>query len=127
MDNLGTILTVALAILALATAAGFGLQRGRIANLQGRLEDSDKELERQDRRREAAEGELEAYKVTSGAKVTQLETDLAALARVVTGEAHWIAIGEKMDDHHNGAVDHWKDERSLLEEIRDRLPEKSAG
>jgi hypothetical protein len=111
MDDLGKLLTIGLAILAIATAAGFGLQRGRISALREQLKDSDDELVRKDRRLTAAEGE-----------VKQLKTDLAALARVVTGEAHWIAIGEKLDLHHGEAEVHWKRDEQLLEEIRDRLP-----
>jgi hypothetical protein len=129
MDDLQKLLTIALAVLAIATAAGFGLQRGRIGQqekrietLQGQLADSDAELERQDRRRERAEKELEAYKANANAEVGQLKTDLAALARVVTGEAHWIAIGEKLDIHHDQAEAHWIRAEQIAEEIRDRLP-----
>lgn len=126
MDDFGKLLTLALALLALATAAGFGLQRGRISSLRDQLSDSDKEIERIDRRREAAESELEAHKVRSDAKIAQLETDLAALSRVVTGEAHWVAIGHKLDEHHEQAETHWARDEQLLEEIRDRLPARSA-
>lgn len=113
MDDLGKILTVALAILAIATAAGFGLQRGRISALQGRLKDSDEELARKERRLTEAEAE-----------VLTLKTDLAALARVVTGEAHWTAIGEKLDHHHEEAEAHWRHAEQIAEEIRDLLIEK---
>lgn len=125
MDDLGKLLTIGLAILAIATAAGFGLQRGRIGQLQDRLTDSDKEVERQDRRREAAEQELETYKTKANSEIAQLKTDLAALARVVTGEAHWIAIGDKLDIHHKEAETHWARAEGLAEEIRDRLPERT--
>lgn len=122
MDDLGKLLTIGLAILALATAAGFGWQKGRIGNLQGRLDDSDKELERETRRREDAQTELETYKTTANAEIAQLKTDLAALTRVVTGEAHWVAIGAQLDTHHREAQQQWRAELDLLGEIRDRLP-----
>lgn len=111
MDDIGKLLTLALAVLAIATAAGFGLQRGRIADLQGRLKDSDEELARKERRLTEAEAE-----------VLKLKTDLGALARVVTGEAHWTAIGEKLDLHHEEAETHWRNAERIAEEIRDRLP-----
>lgn len=113
MDDLGKLLTLALAVLAIATAAGFGLQRGRISDLQGRLKDSDEELVRKERRLTEAEAE-----------VLKLKTDLDALARVVTGEAHWTAIGELLDHHHQEAEAHWANAEKIAREIRDRLPEK---
>lgn len=129
MDDIGKLLTIALGVLAIATAAGFGLQRGRISaqdkrieTLQGQLGDSDDELGRKDRRLTETVAEL-----------AKVKTDLAALARVVTGEAHWVAIGEKLDNHHDEASTHWaKDEailgdvETILTEIRDRLPAKGA-
>lgn len=114
MDDFGKLLTIALALLALATAAGFGLQRGRIGDLRQQLEDSDKEMARKDRRLSEAETEVQ-----------QLKTDLTALTRVVTGEAHWVAIGQKLDEHHEQAETHWARDEHLLEEIRDRLPARS--
>lgn len=113
MKELGTLLTIGLGILALATAAGFGLQRGTVQRLREQLKDSDDEMVRKDRRLGAAETEL-----------VQVRTELAALARVVTGEAHWIAIGQKLDEHHEQAETHWTRDEQLLAEIRDRLPEK---
>ncbi len=120
MDDLGKLLTLALAVLAVATAAGFGLQRGRIGqqdkrieDLQGQLGDSDAELVRKDRRLTETNAELEKVK-----------TALTALTRVVTGEEHWVAIGAKLDDHHEQASTHWTRDEVLLQEIRDRLPER---
>lgn len=115
MDDFAKILSLALAILAFATAAGFGLQRGRITDLNGRLKEADEELVRKERRLTEAESQ-----------VTQLKTDLAALGRVVTGETHWVAIGELLEEHHTEAATHWKRDEQILEEIRDRLPEKRA-
>lgn len=121
MDDLGRLLTLALGFLAIATAAGFGLQRGRIADLRERLKDNDEELERKDRRLTETEAELERHKTSSSAEIGRLKTDLDALARVVTGEAHWTAIGEKLDDHHTQAETHWTHGETVLEEIRDLL------
>lgn len=118
--GVGQILTIALAILAIATAAGFGLQRGRISSLREQLDDSRKEVVDLDRRLgvEKSRGD-------------QLATDLAALGRIVTGEAHWVAIGEKLDIHHAEAETHWTRDEKLLAEIRDeirkRLPRQIGG
>jgi hypothetical protein len=71
-------------------------------------------------REEIADKDRRLTKVTTEAQ--QLRTDLDALSRVVTGEAHWTAIGDKLDEHHRDAEGHWTDEKTLLEEIRDRLP-----
>lgn len=111
MDELKSLLTIALGVLTIATAAGLGLQRAAVTSLRERLKDSDEELERKGRRLDDAD-----------AKILILENDIAALGRVVTGEAHWVSIGDKLDTHHNEAVTHWKNDEQILQEIRDRLP-----
>ena len=111
MDDFSRFLTIALGILTIATAAGFGLQRAHLTSLRERLKDSDEELARKGRRLDEAEAELLVVK-----------NDLAALGRVVTGEAHWVAIGTKLDEHHEQAETHWARDEQLLEEIRDRMP-----
>lgn len=113
MEDLGRLLTVALAIITLATAAGLGLQRAAVTSLRERLKDSDEELARVNRRHDDAIAELEVVK-----------SDLEGLSRVVTGEAHWIAIGDQLEHHHSEAVGHWSRDETILQEIRDRLPEK---
>lgn len=114
MEDLGRLLSIGLAILSLATAAGLGLQYGTVQRLRGSLKDSDDEMGRKDRRLTDAEAEVE-----------KLKTDLSALARVVTGEAHWVAIGAKLDEHHDLAETHWTKDEQLLAEIRDRLPQRT--
>ncbi len=114
MDDVTGLITLALAVVTLATAAGLGLQRGRIASLQGQLDESDKELKRvKDRHTEAI------------AELKVVRADLEALGRVVTGEAHWVAIGDKLDVHHAEATAHWTNDERILAEIRDRLPKGS--
>jgi chromosome segregation ATPase len=110
-EDLGRLLNIALAVVAIATLGGFGYVRGRIGDLRDQLKDAREEIADKDRR---------LTKVTTEAQ--QLRTDLDALSRVVTGEAHWTAIGDKLDEHHRDAEGHWTDEKTLLEEIRDRLP-----
>ena len=42
-----------------------------------------------------------------------MRNDLAALSRIVTGEAHWVAIGEKLDEHHEEAVRYWREAKQI--------------
>ena len=122
MDDLTRLITIALGIITLATAAGLGLQRSTVTSLRERLKDNDDELTRVKGRLTERDAELKVVK-----------TDLAALARVVTGEAHWVALADKLDAHHDEASGHWlKDEQllgdmeTILVEIRDRLPNQGA-
>ena len=116
MDDFSRLLTVALGVVSIATLAGLGLLRGVVTGLRERLKDSDEELARKERRLTEAEAEVKA-----------LKTDLAALGRIVTGEAHWVAIGQKLDEHHSAAETHWANDETLLADIRDRLPEQAGG
>lgn len=115
MDDVMRLITLGLAIVTLATAAGLGLQRGRITSLREQLTDSRAEVADIDRRLG-----------TEKARGDQLTTDLAALGRVVTGEAHWVAIGEQLDTHHQAATTHWNRDEQILSEIRDRLPKRNS-
>lgn len=111
MEDFMRLLTVALAIVSIATLAGLGLLRGVVTGLRENLKDARDEIADKDRRLSAAE-----------ATVVRLTNDLDALGRVVTGEAHWVAIGSKLDEHHSEASEHWANGESLLADIRDRLP-----
>lgn len=95
-----------LAVITLGTAAGVGLQRGKISRLRGDVTESE---ERADR--------FEKLLLEARTELAQTKTDLAALGRVVTGEAHWVAIGDKLDHHHDEAMIQWKRERDALERI----------
>lgn len=104
------VISVGATIVALTTLAGLGLLRGTVIGLREQLRD-ERDLSKSLRERREEDS----------AKIGQLSTDLAALGRVVTGEAHWIAIGHTLDEHHEHAETHWTLERELLTEIRDNV------
>jgi hypothetical protein len=103
--DISAILTGGVAILAIATAVGYGLLRGRVSALRDELKD-EREGRAADRRdRDDARRELAVVR-----------TDLEALSRIVTGEAHWVAIGAKLDEHHEEAVRYWRKAEKMTEE-----------
>lgn len=102
------LISVGLAIVSITTLAGLGLLRGTVIGLREQLGDE-----------RAAAASLRIQRTEDRAKIDQLTRDLDALGRVVTGEAHWIAIGHQLEEHHEHASAHWNVERRLLTEIRD--------
>lgn len=103
-------ISVGATIVALTTLAGLGLLRGTVIGLREQLNDE-----------RGLSASLRTRREEDGAKIAQLTTDLAALSRVVTGEAHWVAIGQQLDQHHERATEHWQEQRTLLTAIRDNL------
>lgn len=120
MDDLGRILNIVLAVVSIGALGGVGYVRGRVGDLREQLKDAREEIGDLDRR---------LTKVT--AERDQTANDLDALGRVVTGEAHWVAIGTQLDTHHTEATTHWtKDERLLgdiLAAIRRLAPRDTEG
>lgn len=112
-DNLGHLIQTALGVFAIASLAGLGLMRTTVTNLRENLKDAREEIGDKDRRLSAAEAEI----VKLNARATSQANDLNALGRVVTGEAHWVAIGQKLDEHHSEAVTHWSVDEEKLSAI----------
>lgn len=110
MEDFGRLLSIALAVVSIATLAGMGLLVGRVGALRSNLKDSDDELGRTKRRLDE-----------SVARVTVLENALAELGRVVTGEDYLVAMEQKLDEHHTAAEAHWSTDETILAEIRDEL------
>lgn len=104
-----------LAIITLATAAGVGFQRGKIARLKSDAAEADSRAERL--ANELRDTQQQLHKTTA---------DLDALTRVVTGEAHWTAIGHTLDEHHSEALQHWTRERELLQRVVQLLEANAA-
>lgn len=85
--DVNSLLTTALSIISIATLAGLGLLRGTVTNLRENLKDARGDVADKDRRH-----------LEDEAIIARQKADLDALARVVTGEAHWVAIQDKMDE-----------------------------
>ncbi len=106
MDDLGSFGTLLLAAITLATAAGVGFQRGKIAKLRGELDEADKRANR-----------ISAELTDTRTALDQCRSDLDALGRVVTGEAHWNAISDQLGDHDKAAREHWRAQLEILSKV----------
>lgn len=104
------LLSIGLTVSTVATLAGLGLLRGTVTNLREQLRDE----------RDLA-GSLRQRLTEADSRLEVLSNDLNALGRVVTGEAHWIAIGQQLDQHHDEARAHWQVEAQLLRDVLDAL------
>lgn len=102
-DSLGSFLQTASAVLVVTSLAGLGLMRATVVNLRESLADLRSEVADKDRQN----ADLKAETARQG-------SDLDALKRVVTGEAHWVAIGQKIDAHDAAARSHWSADEELL-------------
>lgn len=105
-ENAGAFVTLLLTVITLSTAAGVGFQRGKIGQLRGELSEERDRRERQGH-------EL----IDARAETEQLRTDLDALGRLVTGEAHWVSIGHDLAEHHQESVRRWERMEGILERI----------
>ena len=103
-------LNAALAIVSIATLAGLGLLRGTVTNLREQLNDE-----------RAHSKALKERRDEDALKIQTLEADFAALQRVVTGEVHWVALGDLLNRHHEQAMEYWDKFESTLEEILEEL------
>lgn len=108
--NLSGILTAFLGIVVIVVGGAAALQYGTVKVLRETASDLRARVE-----------DLEKSRTKDRAENAQLIADRDALSRVVTGEAHWVALGEQLDAHHREAVEHWKTDEETLVEIRDAL------
>lgn len=118
-DSLGNFVQTALGILTLASLAGLGLMRSKVIDLRETISDIRGELGDKGRQRAGDQAEIARLRT----KVITQDTDIAAIGRVVTGEAHWVAIGAKLDEHHEEAKIHWRNDEQTLRQILAALKE----
>lgn len=109
MDLTG-IVSTGLAIILLATAAGLGLMRGVVTNLREQLADT-----------RALSEEMRQERTDDRAEIDKLRTQLDALGAVVTGEVHWAAISEVLDQHHVEARQYWQHAEQTAESMLSAL------
>lgn len=154
MDDIQSYLTTALGILSLTTLAGLGFLRGTVLNLREQVSDARNDAKtfkeardeaRAERAREQAEAAEDRLKLTQ--HVTECQAEIEVLRRTVTGEVHWVALGEQLEQvarqlsdlsthltTHAGALDrlqasaadHWKAEIEALVQIRQTQIEREA-
>jgi hypothetical protein len=98
VGDLGGLLSTALAIVAIATLAGLGLLRGTVTNLREQLRD-EREARAADRQQKADDDiEHAQFKADTEAKIAKLEAELQTWRAAVTGEVHWVAIEQRIED-----------------------------
>ena len=108
--DLGNLLSTGLAIVSIATLAGLGLLRGTVTNLREQLRDE-----------RDSNSSLRTSRDEDRKLLEQQKKDLDALARVVTGEVHWTALGHKLDEHHDEARAYWTRAEQQTDEILTEL------
>lgn len=109
MDWLQDISGILTGVLSIALIVGGGwaaMQLGTSKYQKDHIDALEKRVER-----------LEKDGAEKDATIVRQAADLDALARVVTGETHWVALGEQLDAHHSEANDHWTLTTSTLNEI----------
>jgi hypothetical protein len=103
MPPLETVFTYAAVILALATAAGYGLLRGRVTALRDELHD-EREGRASDQRRIT---QLNADLIESRSETKLLRSEIEAVGRQVRTEGYWQEVGRKLDAHNDAAEAYW--------------------
>lgn len=116
MDQLASTLTAVLTITTVIGLAFSGLQVGNAKNLR----DANKDLR-------DARDDLEKERDRLKALSAQQASDLVALGRVITAEAHLTALGDRLDEHHEEAKHYWQADAHISQEILDALRRLSAG
>lgn len=109
------------ALAVLVTALFLGAREGRVRSLKAQVDDLQEVVEirrlrsEEESKAQAARiAELSAKLRTAEDATAQASRDLAALSRVVTGEAHYIVLGELVNEHAERIV-------GRLDEVAERL------
>lgn len=110
MDQLVTILNIALAVAAITAVGGVGFLRGTVTNLRGQLQDADREISK-----------LKEKQVEDRALIEQQASDIGALQRLKTGQEHLVRLDALMREHNEKAFEHWKREERMFTHVTERL------
>ena len=102
----GTILPATLTVVLVVTAGLLGLQQGTVRTLR----DSNQDLRN---RRD----DLEKENLGLETRVSKLAAENDVLKSIVTGEVHWAALNDQLEEHHKQAVDYWDRTGHLLRKI----------
>lgn len=111
--------SAAAAIVAIATVAGFGLQRGRVISLSESLREAREKMAEQ----RIEIDELKDERLEDTKTIENLRTDIRVLRGLVTGEVQWRATVDLIEHHHERAERHWEHTTSTLDEILSTLRE----
>jgi hypothetical protein len=93
MEHLSSIISTVSVVVALGSGAFAGLRNGALKDLRDTNNDLRAEIADKERREAESKQLHEAAEV----RIASLQTDYEALSKVVTGETHWVAIGEDID------------------------------
>lgn len=153
--DLSSFLNTALAIIAIATLAGLGLQRGDRTALKEQLAEAREEIRairesRAEEQKEHAAEQTRAHttiaemksdydtriatmKAEADTKIATLTADLDALSRTVTARdelkvvgQNLIVMSEALTKHHTEAAAHWLKDEALWAQLVDWMETRDA-
>ena len=110
MDQLVTILNIALAVAAITAVGGVGFLRGTVTNLRGQLQDADREISK-----------LKEKRVEDRALIEQQAADIGALQRLKTGQDSLVRLDALLREHNQKAFEHWQREERMFNHVTKRL------
>jgi glucose-6-phosphate 1-dehydrogenase len=126
--DLGSLLNAVAVVVALVTAGGFGLQRSRVAALRADREDDRarivalrEDLTESDRERAKDKAKAAEERSKDKAQIERLASDLRHAEEMARGQAHWLALDQHQEEHHQQALTHWALERAIWGRIEEHL------
>lgn len=87
LDHLGKVFDFVAVVFGLASGGYAGLRRSIVKDLRDEVADKDRRLT-----------DEKQLRVDAETKIAKLQTDYAALSKVVTGETYWAAVGDDIEE-----------------------------
>lgn len=84
-------------------------------DLRDRVGDLEDARESDKREREAEQVKHQAELTQLKRRQTELSAENATLAKLVTGEVHWVALTHLLEEHHTEASAHWRWLKGVVE------------